>query len=141
MPDEAEPWIAPAIGSAAHKVAGLANVPDEARNEFCTRLGLVLVDTAKLTVLRAHPLRISSKSIALHLLKVQGAAEMLCRAIEDLEDEAHDRRRDHNRRLARVYLENELRDVELANAPYRRDVKRRAMWTPDRRPILTPSIG
>jgi hypothetical protein len=120
MTDEAEPWPAPAPGTAALQVAALANVSDESRNKFCARLGYLLIQTAKGTVLQANLPRIGAGNISDHLSKVQDAAEKLCRAIEELEDKTVDHG-DPNKGLARIYLEAEVRDMELSKAPYRKE--------------------
>src|SRR5215467_9096858 len=103
MSNEAELWIAPGPGSDALKVAELASVPDEFRDEFCTRLGLLLYQVAKAPVLQKLP-RIRSRIISQHLAKVQKAAMKLCLAIEKLESKTDDLA-DPNKPLARIYLE------------------------------------
>jgi hypothetical protein len=104
--------------SDALKVAELASVPDELRDEFCIRLNLLLYQVTRAHVVRAHLPRIRPSSISHHLAKLQIAAEKLCGAIEELESKTDDLA-DPNKRLARIYLEWQLRDIELPQAPRR----------------------
>jgi hypothetical protein len=116
MSDQAEPWIAPTSGSDALKVAELANVPEEFRAKFCTRLGWVITDVHQLTTIRKVP-SIRAGDVRSHLKAVRTTAEKLDRIIEELESALGD----HNRTLARTLLESELRNVELAGTPRRKD--------------------